>query len=192
MSLLRKDHCVCVFVCVCVCECVCVCVCVCGCVCVSQEVTSSLFSGSALLLHAGAHIHSTSIEQTRPQKPLALTRAFPSLQSHCTFLHLQDGARVCVLLALAASCLNALCLTLFCPAILHSTSLIASHAICFPPFALLLFVCRDDDHATKSIDYGKRPLAPPSYSTSLIVFLFVAIAGFHVALARLIYQEYCR
>eukprot|EP00043_Microstomoeca_roanoka_P004498 m.50081 g.50081 ORF g.50081 m.50081 type:complete len:595 (+) comp12522_c0_seq1:87-1871(+) len=42
------------------------------------------------------------------------------------------------------------------------------------------------------LDYGTRPVSTPSYSTSLIVFLFVAIAGFHVALVRLVYQEYCR
>ncbi|EGD73614.1 hypothetical protein PTSG_12293 [Salpingoeca rosetta] len=42
------------------------------------------------------------------------------------------------------------------------------------------------------LDYGPRPISPPSYSTSLIVFLFVAIAGFHVALIRLVYLEYCR
>ena len=139
MSLLRKDHCVCVFVCVCVCECVCVCVCVCGCVCVSQEVTSSLFSGSALLLHAGAHIHSTSIEQTRPQKPLALTRAFPSLQSHCTFLHLQDGARVFVFCERLQLHVSMLCVSLSSaqPSSTPLPSLLRMQFV----FPLLLFSC---------------------------------------------------
>eukprot|EP01147_Barroeca_monosierra_P001348 gene1348-4524_t len=42
------------------------------------------------------------------------------------------------------------------------------------------------------LEYGKHPMTVPSYSTNLIVFVFVGIAGFHVLLIKLIYQEYCR
>eukprot|EP00056_Hartaetosiga_gracilis_P002284 m.52317 g.52317 ORF g.52317 m.52317 type:complete len:640 (+) comp10990_c0_seq2:68-1987(+) len=41
-------------------------------------------------------------------------------------------------------------------------------------------------------DDRQRPLSHnPSTSTSLVVFLFVAIAGFHVVLIRMVYKEYC-
>eukprot|EP00055_Hartaetosiga_balthica_P012906 m.64183 g.64183 ORF g.64183 m.64183 type:complete len:629 (+) comp8105_c0_seq2:216-2102(+) len=41
-------------------------------------------------------------------------------------------------------------------------------------------------------DDQQRPLLhKPSTSTSLIVFVFVTIAGFHVVLIRMVYKEYC-